>query len=203
LATRGSERARALLVEILDEEPGGGALADHLLATFGSIGGVVAADRDALAAAAGMAAARRFKAIEVCLSEMLSAQLRDRPLLGNMRQLIDYLTVTASYAAVEQVRALFLNAKLELIRDELLSTGCISEAVVHTRPILKRALDLGAAGLVLVHNHPSGDPAPSGADESLTRQLSAGLSAVGVDFVDHIIVAQGDWLSFRVEGLLA
>ncbi len=181
----------------------GDEIAASLLETYGSIGGVVGAGHPAIQAAAGVHIANRLQAIRLCLREMVTPENRARPSLADMRQLIDYLIVTASYAPVEQVRVLFLNTKLDLIRDELVASGCVDEVSIYVRPILKRALELGATAVVLVHNHPSGDPMPSKADRLVTLALAKGLDAIGVRLIDHIVVAKGNWLSFRAEQLLA
>ena len=162
-----------------------------------------AADDVSLAGAARHdAAAARIGTARNCLQRALQTRLDGRPLLADTEQLIDYLTFTASFGQVEQVRALFLNAKLELLRDDLVGSGCIAEAPVYVRPILKRALDLGASAMILAHNHPSGDPTPSAADCAITRELERGLEAIGVQLIDHIVLAQGRWITLRSCGLL-
>lgn len=193
----------ALLGEILDGCADELTLvADRLLETFGSLGGVLGADPDALRAISNERAVARVSAVRACLVHILRPPPNEPLVLDDMRRLVDYLTVAGSYAQVEEVRVLFLDARLRLIRDELMSRGCIAEAPIYIRPILKRALDLGAASIVLSHNHPSGDPAPSAADETATRDLANGLDAIGLHLVDHLIVARGNWFSFRAEGLL-
>jgi DNA repair protein RadC len=193
-----------LLVKLLegstDKDLNG--IADALLATFGSLGGVVCANTDALRAVSDTGVATRLEVVRECVTNILRPANDVPMLLGDLGTLVDYLTATASYAQVEEVRVLFLGSKLQLIRDELMGRGCISEAPIYVRQILKRALDVGATSLVLAHNHPSGDPRPSRADEMATHSLSRGLHAIGVDFHDHLIVARGEWFSFRAEGLL-
>lgn len=161
---------------------------------------MLGAEPDALRAISNDRAVARVAAVRACLTEILRPA-SDAPLkLDDMQSLVDYLTVATSYAQVEEVRVLFLGTRLQLLRDEVMSRGCVGEAPIYTRQILKRALELGASSVVLSHNHPSGDPFPSLADEAATCELERGLRAIGLDLVDHLIVAQGRWFSFRAEG---
>jgi DNA repair protein RadC len=177
--------------------------AERLLERFGSLGAILDADTPALAASgAGTDAALRIDAAAACLRHVLGERLEDRPILGSMRNLVDYLTLTLSFKGLEQVRVLFLDSRLHLIRDETVSRGCVAEAPIFVRPILKRVLELDASAIVLAHNHPSGDPSPSEADIGATRALENGAAAIGVQLVDHLVLARGEWMSFRAEGLL-
>jgi DNA repair protein RadC len=103
---------------------------------------------------------------------------------------------------VEQVRALFLDSRNRLIADEQQGRGTVNHTPLYPREVLKRALELKAAALILVHNHPSGDPTPSRADIELTRELASAAKALGLALHDHVIVGMGRWMSFRREGLL-
>ena len=163
---------------------------------------MLAADSDALAAAAGRDAAARIRAAGEAMRHVLLAELEARPLVASGTALIDYLAATGSWGQVEQVRALFLDARHRLIRDDLMASGCITEAPIHVRQLVKRGLDLGAAALILVHNHPSGDPTPSPADRDLTRQLAQAARSVGLSLLDHVIVARGRWASCRELGIV-
>jgi DNA repair protein RadC len=164
---------------------------------------VIDADSATLSALGGSPpVAERIRTVADCLHHMLRHRLEARPVLGNMRDLVAYLTLSVSFRPFEQVRAIYLNAKLRLIRDEVVSLGCVSEAPVFVRPILKRALDLGASGVILAHNHPSGDPTPSDADLEATRALSRAAAALDLKLLDHIILARGEWTSLRARGLL-
>lgn len=120
-----------------------------------------------------------------------------RPVLDHWRMLEAYLDATLAGETVEQVRALFLDHKNGLIQDHLLATGTINECTVHVREVMHRALDLGAAALVLVHNHPSGDPSPSRADIEFTRAAIAAGKPLLVSVHDHIIVGTTGRVSLR------
>lgn len=196
---------RDLLIALLGEGPRSHtqADADRLLDRFGSLGAIFDADGPALAASgATPAAAQRITAAAACVQHILSHRLHERPILDSMRSLLDYLSLTLSFKGLEQVRVLYLDAKLHLLRDEAVSLGCVSEAPIFIRPILKRALELGAGSILMAHNHPSGDPRPSEADVESTRALQRGADALGIHLVDHLVLACGNWLSFRQQGLL-
>ena len=136
----------------------------------------------------------------------ITAAARDAALpgetLGGLADLAHYLRLDLGHAPAETVRILYLSARHRLLADEILAVGSASVAPLSVRPIVHRALDLGAAGLVLVHNHPSGDPAPSRADLDATRGLVAACRALDLDLLDHLIVARGGWTSLKAQGLL-
>jgi len=133
---------------------------------------------------------------------LLRQQAFNRPLLGSWTQLLDYLSVAQGERATEQFRLLFLDAKNRLIADEVQQTGTIDETPVYPREVARRALELGAAALIVVHNHPSGDTTPSRADIAITREIGAALKALDIALHDHLIVGRGQHASFRTLGLL-
>lgn len=196
---------RALLIALLR----GGSRFDHcataerLFDRFGSLGAIFDADGPALlAGGATFGAAQRIETAAACLRHILEYKLHERPILDSMRNLLDYLALTLSFKSLEQVRVLFLDAKLHLIRDETVSLGCVAEAPIFVRPILKRALEVGATSILVAHNHPSGDPRPSEADIESTQALQRGADAIGIGLIDHLVLACGSWRSFRQQGLL-
>lgn len=196
---------RALLIALLRGGPriDPSASAERLFDRFGSLGAIFDADGPALlAGGATLGAAQRIEAAAACARHILESRLHERPILDSMRSLLDYLALTLSFKSLEQVRVLFLDAKLHLIRDETVSLGCIAEAPIFIRPILKRALELGASSILVAHNHPSGDPRPSDADVESTQALERGADAIGVRLIDHLVLACGSWRSFRQQGLL-
>ncbi|MBA2932680.1 hypothetical protein HZF05_01100 [Sphingomonas sp. CGMCC 1.13654] len=124
----------------------------------------------------------------------------DGPLFAGSRAVTDYLMLGMSHLRYEQVRVLFLTVRNGLIGDEVLARGTVDQAPIYPREILKRALEVGAAGIVVAHNHPSGDRNPSMADIRASRALREGGEALGVALLDHLILARSGWTSLRAEG---
>ena len=179
-------------------------LAKALLAEFGGIGALMAAPADELMRVKGMGetSIAALKIVQATALRMLSAQAGSRPVIGNWQALIDYLHADMAHHLIERVRVLHLNTRNMLIRDELIAEGTIDEAAVHVRQILKRAMDLGSAAIIMVHNHPGGDPSPSRADIELTRRVAAALKAPGIALHDHIIIGTQGHVSLRAQGLI-
>ncbi|HEX8384011.1 MAG TPA: DNA repair protein RadC [Sphingomonas sp.] len=190
----------ALAIPRRDTKP----LAKQLLREFGGIGGVLTAPGDALARIPGMGetSVAAIKIAQAAAIRLLQAPVADRPVLANWQALLDYLRGRMAHEAVEHVRVLHLNTKNMLIRDELMSRGSIDEAAVHVREVIRRAIDLGSAAIILVHNHPSGDPSPSRADIDLTRAIAAAGKPLNVVVHDHLIVGAKGHVSLRAQGLL-
>lgn len=115
---------------------------------------------------------------------------------------VEYLMLEMARLPVEHVRVLFLNTKNRLIADETIQRGTIDRAPIFPREVIKRALDLGAASVILAHNHPSGEPRPSKQDIAVTRQVQDGGRPLGIVLHDHMIFASSGWTSFRAENLL-
>lgn len=132
----------------------------------------------------------------------LRSEILDRPLLSTSSELITYLKFAMSRSEVEEVRVLCLNGANRLIRDEVIAIGTVNEAPVYPREIIKRALACGATALILVHNHPSGDPTPSSADIAVTQRLVRACREIDIAVHDHLIITQTSWTSLRREGLL-
>jgi DNA repair protein RadC len=180
-------------------------LAKQAINRFGSFGGVLAAPTGELAAFNGfgehsIAAIRLVQAAAVRLAQ---AEVRREPVLSNWDALIGYLNAVQGREKVEQFRVLFLDTRNRLLADEAQARGSVNHTPVYPREILRRALDLGATALLLVHNHPSGDTTPSREDVLMTNEIIGALRPVGIAVHDHIIVGRGNWLSFRREGMLA
>ena len=180
------------------------ALAKKLIASFGSYGALVSADAEAIMrigeVSEGPAAA--IKIAQASALRLLQSDVRARPLLSNWQSLLDYLRADMAHNPVERVRVLFLNAKNMLIRDEAMSEGSVDEAAVYIREIVRRALDCHATGLIIAHNHPSGDPQPSAQDIRLTRDLVEACRHLRITVHDHVIVAGHGHSSLRAMGLL-
>lgn len=141
-------------------------------------------------------------AVRRALTALLRAELDDRPIIDSVRALSDYLRLVQGAEQIEVVRAFYLNGGQRLLHEEVAAMGTVDEAPIYVREIVRRALDLGAAGLVLVHNHPSGNASPSQHDLDLTRRLAAACRTMGVSLFDHLIVTATGCFSFRAEGLL-
>ena len=189
----------ALAIPRRDTKP----MARALLAEFGGLGPLLSADPGSLTRAGlseGVVAA--LKIAEASALRLLRSEVQDRAVLSNWQALADYLHADMAHRAVERVRVLHLNSKNMLIRDELVSEGSIDQAAVHVREIIRRALELGSAALILVHNHPSGDPQPSRQDIDLTRELIAAGKPLGIAIHDHVVVGTRGQASLRGLGLI-
>ena len=189
----------ALAIPRRDTKP----MARALLAEFGGVGALLSADPGALLRAGlseGVVAA--LKIAEASALRLLRSRLADRPLLSDWKTLADYLHADMAHRAIERVRVLHLNSKNMLIRDELVSEGSVDQAAVYVREVVRRALELGSAALIIVHNHPSGDPEPSRQDVALTRELIAAGKPLGIAVHDHIVVGAKGQKSLRALGLI-
>jgi DNA repair protein RadC len=179
-------------------------LAKDLITRFGSLPGVLAAEPPALNGIKGLGdtGVATIKFIEACALRMLQKQVLNRPILSSWRSVEDYLHASMSHIIHEQFRVLFLNNKNFLIADEVLSEGTVNHAPVYVRDIIKRALELGATALVLVHNHPSGDPKPSRDDIAMTQEIVEAAKRLSISVHDHVIIAREGHASFKSLGLL-
>ena len=189
-----------LAIPRIDTKP----IAKALLREFGGIGGLLAADAAALTRVKGVgaSAAAAIKVVQAIAVRLLRSETLDRPILSNWQALLDYLRADMAYGGVERFRVLHLNTRNMLIRDEVMSEGSIDQAAVHVREVLRRAMDLGSAAIILVHNHPSGDPAPSRADVAVTRAIADAGAALGVLVHDHIIMGVSGHVSLKAQGLI-
>ena len=181
-------------------------LAGVLLDTFGSPARVLAARPDTLRTVAGLnepgiAAVKTAEALGIAMARAALPE-SFHPQLATYEKVVDYCRTLAAHRDVEEFRALYLDTKNRLIRDELLQTGTINHTPVYPRQVCVRALEVGAAALVVLHPHPSGDPSPSRADVEITARLRDALKTIDVDLHDHIVVAPGAAFSFREKGLL-
>ena len=179
-------------------------LAKALIKRFGSLAGVLGADPETLATIRGMgpASTAALLVVRAAAQAMLRAELKDRPVISSWQQLVDYCTARIGYAGTEEFYLLFLDTKNVLIADEAQQRGTVNHTPVYPREVVKRALELGACALIMVHNHPSGDVTPSKADIEMTRAVRDAAKAVGVALHDHLVVGRGRHASFRTLGLL-
>jgi DNA repair protein RadC len=179
-------------------------IAKALLKRFGSFAGVLNADVQALTEISGMGetAAVSLIAVREAAVRLLQDDVLDKPVLGNWQSLMDYVRAAMAHGKKEQFRILFLNRKNVLIADELQQEGTVDHTPVYPREVIKRALDLGASALILVHNHPSGDPTPSQADIAMTKDLREAADKLDISLHDHIVVSKSGNTSFKTLGLL-
>lgn len=179
-------------------------LAKSLLQRFGSLAGVFNADPRALAAHPGMGetSAAALKVVALAARRLARSGVQESPILGSWQALIDYLTIDMAHLNHERVRVLYLDVKNRLILDHLVTDGSIDEAAIHPREVVKRALDLGASALILVHNHPSGSPEPSRADIQITNRLAEAGRLLGIVVHDHVIIGKEGHVSLRAKGVI-
>lgn len=179
-------------------------LACTLTQRFGSLAGVFNADVDALLGHPGMeeSSAAAIRIVSLAVRRLARTQATQLPLLDTWSKLIDYLTIDMAHLSVERVRVLYLDLRNRLIRDVHVSDGSIDEAAIHPREVIRGALDLGATGLILVHNHPSGNPEPSRADIQITNRIAEAGRLLSIIVHDHIIIAREGHVSLRAKGLV-
>jgi DNA repair protein RadC len=179
-------------------------LAKALINRFGSFAAVLAAPQQALLETRGLGphSVAAIKLVQAAALRMARAEVIEQPVLNNWDRLMDYLHAVMAREKTEQFRVLFLDPKNRLIADEAQARGTVNHTPVYPREVVKRALELHATALILVHNHPSGDPSPSRADIEMTREVKQAASVLSITLHDHVIVGNGRWLSFRQEGFL-
>ena len=179
-------------------------LAKQLLDVFGSLGAVIAADPGRLGEfdTLNHAALVHLKSLHELTQRVAHEEIADQPLLGSWDKLITYLKTALAHETKEQFHVLFLNTKNVLIADEVQQTGTVNHTPVYPREVIKRALELGATALIIVHNHPSGDPSPSRADIDMTREIAEAGVKLDIVLHDHIIISKGGHTSFKDLGHL-
>jgi DNA repair protein RadC len=178
-------------------------LAKALLEQFGGFAELLSAEPDALAGAGlGLAAVAALKSAREAALRLMQSELRERPVVSSWDRLIDYCTAQIAHGKVEEFHILFLDRKNVLIKHERQQRGTVDHTPVYTREVVKRALELGASALILVHNHPSGDPTPSKADIAVTKDIVKAAQPLGVTVHDHLIIGRGHHASLRDLGLL-
>jgi DNA repair protein RadC len=180
-------------------------LAKELIEHFGGFAEALSADPDDLLAVAGLgvAGAAALKSVREAALRLMKAELRERPVIGSWDRLIDYCRAHIAYGKVEEFHLLFLDRRNALIAHEQQQRGTVDHTPVYTREVVKRALELGASALILVHNHPSGDPTPSKADIAVTKDIVVAAKPLGVTVHDHVIIGRGRHTSLRDMGLLS
>ena len=179
-------------------------LAKELIQRFGSFAEVLGAPITRLTEVKGVGegVALDLKVVAAALQRMAKGAVSKRPVLSSWSSVLDYCRMAMAFAEREQFRILFLDKKNALIADEVQQTGTVDHTPVYPREVMRRALELSASAIILVHNHPSGDPTPSGADMRMTRELVDIAKPLGIAIHDHIIVGRDGHASFRSLGLI-
>lgn len=179
-------------------------LAKRLITTFGSFSEVISADARTLALEDGLgeAAVCALKIAQAGAIRLAQEQVMNKPVLSSWQMLLDYCRASMAYHGVEQFRLLYLNRKNVLIADELQQRGTIDHTPVYPREVIKRALELEASALIMVHNHPSGDTTPSPADIDMTKRIKSIARPLSIEIHDHVIVSRKGYYSFKSTGLL-
>ena len=179
-------------------------IAKALIAHFGSLSAVLNAEPLALQQVKGMgeANAAALHAVSLAARRMARGAVQDQPILSSWQALLDYLAIDMAHLNHERVRVLYLNAQNRLILDHKVSDGSIDEAAIHPREVIRKAFDVGATALILVHNHPSGNPEPSRADIQITQRIAEAGRHLDITVHDHVIVGRQGHVSLRAKGLI-
>ena len=179
-------------------------LAKRLLAEFGSFAEVINAPRERLLEVDGIgeAVVTQLKIVRAGAQRLIRVEMASKPILSSSKAVLDYCRAAMAYEAREQFRILFLDKKNRLIADEVQQQGTVDHTPVYVREIVKRSLELSACAIILVHNHPSGDPAPSRADIDMTNQIVAIARPFGIAVHDHLVIGRQGHASFKALKLL-
>jgi len=179
-------------------------IAKELLDRFGSVSAVLAASPERLMETKGVGetAAAYIRATNLLLQHAVADQVKDRPVISNWAALLNYVSTKIRHEKTEQARVLYLDRKNKLIADELAGHGTVDHAPIYPREIARRALELSSSAVILVHNHPSGDPTPSRADVELTRDIERALAPFEIRVHDHLVVGAKETVSMKAKGLI-
>jgi DNA repair protein RadC len=174
-------------------------LAKAIIATFGSFAEVINASETRLTEIPGLGAAAitEIRLVRAAALRMMKGEVRKRPVMDSWEKVVNYCRAAQGFEAREEFRVLFLDTRHALIADEVQGRGTIDHTPVYVREVMRRALELSAAGIVLVHNHPSGNATPSRADVAITKEIIAAGRSVGINVHDHIIVCRKEHASLR------
>lgn len=179
-------------------------LARMLIQRFGSLAGVFNAEPRALMGISGIkeTAAAAMKIAGIAARRLARETVREEPVLASWQALIDYLHIDMAHLNHERVRVLYLNTQNRLILDQIISDGTLDESAIYTREIILKAMEIGAAALILVHNHPSGSPKPSRADIQITQKIIEAGRLLGITVHDHVIIGREGHCSLKTQGLI-
>jgi DNA repair protein RadC len=179
-------------------------LAKALMKRFGGLAAVLAAEPSELAKVPGLgdASIAALKIVPEAARRLAREQVMGQPVLSSWGKLLDYCRISLAHEKVERFHLLFLDRQNRLIADETQQRGTVDHTPVYPREVVRRALELGASALILVHNHPSGDPTPSQADIEMTREIVAAGEKLGISVHDHVVIGKSGETSFKTAGLL-
>jgi DNA repair protein RadC len=179
-------------------------VARALIGRFGSFAAAISASPAQLIEVPGLgdAGVAALKTVQAAAQRLTRSEVLYRPILSNWERLMEYLQSILAHEKIEQFRILFLDNRNRLLADEKQSQGTVNHTPVYPREVVKRALELHATAIILVHNHPSGDPSPSTEDIAMTKEIKRAATALSIVLHDHVIIGNGQWLSFRKTGLL-
>ena len=179
-------------------------LAKSLLARFGNLSAIFGAPAEQLRELKGMTdnIISDLHLVQAVAEQIGQSRVINRPVIASWRALKAYCRTRMAEKQVEELHVLFLNNQNQLIEDKIMSTGTVNHTQIYPREVVKRALMLNAMGMIIVHNHPGGDPAPSRADIRMTNELKAMLAPLGLELHDHLIIGRDGEASFKTLGLL-
>ncbi len=179
-------------------------LAKSLLQKFGSLAALLKAEQGLILEThgVGLGVLHAIQLTQAIVGKVLQQKMMSKPVLASWQSVLDYCHATMAHDQREIVRLLFLDRKNQVIADEVQQTGTVDHAPLYPREVVKRALDLGASALIIVHNHPSGDPTPSRGDVEMTLKVQQAASSLGIEVHDHLIIGKGRHSSLKSMGLM-
>mgnify|MGYP003386143324 CR=1 FL=1 len=179
-------------------------LAKSLLQKFGSFAALLKAEQGLIleTPGVGLGVLHVVQLMQAVMGKALQQEIMNKPILGDWQSVLDYCHATMAHDQRETVRLLFLDRKNKIIADEVQQTGTVDHAPLYPREVVKRALDVGASALIIVHNHPSGDPTPSRGDIEMTLKVQQAANSLGIEVHDHLIIGKGRHSSLKSMGLM-
>ena len=179
-------------------------IAKEMIAKFGSVSAALAASPERLMEVKGVGetAAAYVRAANLLMQKAAGDEVQDRPVISNWAALLNYVKLKLRHEKSEQARVIYLDRKNKVIADEVAGRGTVDHAPIYPREIARRALELSASAIILVHNHPSGDPTPSRADIDLTREIERALAPLDIKVHDHLVVGASETVSMKAKGLI-
>lgn len=179
-------------------------IAKSLLQKFGSLAALLKAEQGLIleTPGVGLGVLHVIQLMQAFMGKVLQQEMMSKPILASCQSVLDYCHATMAYDQREIVRLLFLDRKNQVIADEVQQTGTVDHAPLYPREVVKRALDLGASALIIIHNHPSGDPTPSRGDIETTLKVQQAASSLGIEIHDHLIIGKGRHSSLKSMGLM-